>query len=88
MAATGVRASVLPQSTPLPNFFVDVIMPRVRPADFAVLLFIWRKTIGWNKLEDCIPLSQMQRGTGRGRARLLRSLRLWEALGLIERTAS
>jgi len=85
MDAHSVRASVLPKSTPVPNFFLDVLMPRVPPRDFAVLLFAWRKTIGWNKLEECLPLSQIQKGTGLCRSRVLRALRFWESLGLLGR---
>ena len=79
------RRRVLRESVPVPNFFFDEVMPRVKPLYFCVLLFIWRKTVGWNKEQDWIALSQIQSGVGVCRNAVLGALRLWREVGLLRR---
>jgi hypothetical protein len=81
--APDVRTMVLANSTPLPNFFLDAIMPRVPHATFKVLLLIWRKTVGWQKKSDLISLSQIQKGTGVGRDVAITAAQFWERIGLL-----
>jgi len=80
-----VRQIILPCSTPMPNFLFDVVMPRVQPAHFYVLLAIVRKTWGWDKKRDWISLSQFKRLTGLARGTIVRALKLWQAAGLVRR---
>jgi hypothetical protein len=78
----GIRDALLPESTPVPNFFFDKIMPRVPHAEFKVLLFIWRKTVGWQKDRDFVSLTQIERGAGVCRDVAISGTRLCEKLGL------
>ena len=80
--APNVRAALLPNSTPVPNFFFDTVMPHVPHASFKVLLFIWRKTIGWQKESDLVSLSQIQRGAGVCRDVAIAAAQFWVRIGL------
>ena len=46
------------------NYIFDVIMPRLKPNSFKVLMFIIRKTKGWGKDADRLSYSQLREGTG------------------------
>jgi len=81
-----VRQLVIRESVQVPNFFFDAIMPVARPADFKILLFIWRKTVGWNKRKDFISITQIRRGARVCREKAISAPRFWEAVGLIRRT--
>jgi hypothetical protein len=48
----------------IPNFFVDQLFALLPGEYVKVLLFMWRRTKGWNKWEDSISISQMARETG------------------------
>ncbi len=72
--------------TAIPNFFFDEMMPRVAAEDLKVLLFIWRKTWGWQKRRDFISLTQIQQGARVCRHKALSGVRLWESVGLLRRT--
>jgi len=48
----------------LPNAIIDILMKELPPADFKVLLFIYRKTKGWHKNSDAISYSQIMEATG------------------------
>lgn len=50
--------------TTIHNFVFDHIMPNVSPAEWKILCFIIRKTVGWHKEEDKLSLSQIKDGTG------------------------
>jgi hypothetical protein len=85
-AHRGVRRAALERgSVPVPWFFLDALMPAVTPHEFVVLLFVWRKTVGWDKARDWISLSQMQKGTGLSRNTILRAVGLWCSVGLVMR---
>jgi hypothetical protein len=79
---SGIRNALLPESTPVPNFFFDKIMPRVPHAEFKVLLLIWRKTVGWQKDRDFVSLTQIERGAGVCRDVAISGARLCVKLGL------
>lgn len=72
--------------TKVPNLFIDRLMPRVRPAHFKVLIFIWRKTVGWQKQRDYISLTQIQSGAGVCRATAVSGIKFWKQVGLIRPT--
>lgn len=52
--------------TKLDNYLCDVVMPALRPNAWKVLCYIIRKTLGWNKEEDALSYSSIQKGTGIG----------------------
>lgn len=80
-----LRQIVLPNSTPMPNFFLDDLMHLVPKPYFCVLMVIWRKTIGWDKPWDWIALSQIQRLAGVCRDTAIEAVRFWIEVGLIRR---
>jgi hypothetical protein len=82
------RTKLIPNSTPVPNFFFDDLLPVLPETTFRVLMFLWRKTIGWNKEKDFVSLSQIQRGTGVCRRHAVAGTRLLEACGLFSRSKS
>lgn len=69
-----------------PRWAIDDLMPvNGLPAPFfRVLLFTLRKTLGWGKREDYIPLSQIERGACVGRRDACNALRFWTEVGIIE----
>lgn len=75
--------------TPIDNFLLDVVLPlsnRKNPKFFPVLLFVVRRTVGWQKKADWISLTQFQRGTGASRDTVIDALRFWGAVGLVRRS--
>lgn len=82
------REIVIPRSTPLPNWIVDDLLPfeGVPGSAWRVLLFLWRKTVGWDRRGDYIPISQIMNGAGVGRHQAINAARLWEAVGLFRRS--
>lgn len=60
--------------TAVPNDFFDVWMREVEPSEWKILCFIIKKTIGWNKQEDWIAMSQFINGTGLTKNTLLTHL--------------
>lgn len=58
---------LIPNTAQIPNVLFDVVMARVSPAQFKVLMAVARKTYGWGKESDRISLSQLQQMTGLSR---------------------
>lgn len=50
--------------TQLSHSVVDDIMPIVSPAEFKIIIFVLRKTRGWQKALDALSIGQIQDGTG------------------------
>ena len=48
--------------TPVPNLFFDEVLSTLKEAELKVLLYIFRRTYGWQKEMDCISLSQFVNG--------------------------
>jgi phage replication O-like protein O len=48
----------------MPNCFIDEVMKTLKPNEFKVLIAIYRKTIGWRKINDYISNSQLMELTG------------------------
>jgi hypothetical protein len=84
----GIRRDLLPESTPVPNFFFDKLMPLFPHAQFKVLLFLWRKTVGWQKERDILSLSQIERGAGVCRDVAISGVRLLQELGLFTKNST
>jgi hypothetical protein len=76
---------LVPSAFQVPNEVVDEgWLKELGGADVKVLLYIIRKTFGYNKIVgDQIPLSQIIQGTGLSRQSALSSIAVLEACGLI-----
>jgi len=81
----GLRETLARGFLAVPNFFLDKVMPRVSAHFFKVLLAAWRKTVGYQKQQDWVSLSQFMKGTGLCRETVLAGLRFWEKAGLLRR---
>ncbi len=79
-----------PQSnySPIPHVITDYWLPRLKPHEFSVLIFICRKCWGWQKTADKISMSQMEKGTGLEQRTIRRSTKALEKLGLIKKIRS
>mgnify|MGYP003427301314 FL=1 len=53
--------------TQLPNVILDEYLPLMGIAELKVVMFVARKTFGWQKEDDKISLSQMEDATGLSR---------------------
>jgi hypothetical protein len=80
-----IRESLLPESTPVPNRLF-AILHLLTPSEVLVFLFIWRKTVGWQKSSDYISLSQIQKATGVGRRQALAASKLFANAGFYKRS--
>jgi phage replication O-like protein O len=66
---------LIPNSFQVPNICVDDLLPYLKGTELKVLLFLIRKTFGWQKKEDRISLSQFAKGTGISRPYIVEALR-------------
>lgn len=79
--------------TKVPNWFIEDLFshPAVRPPHILVLLFVWRKLVGYHdadghdKQHDFIALSQIQEGTGTGKRQACEASKLWVQVGIFRR---
>lgn len=84
-----VRRNLLPNSTPVPNFVFDLVLsdPDVPHALRSVLLFLIRKTIGWDKRSDEISLIQIEEGANVSRKSAIYAVRvICDCWGLFHKT--
>lgn len=87
-----VLLMIIPNTTQVPNYILDVAMPQLTDTALRVLLTVARQTFGWiedpetgrRKEKDWISYSQLQTKTGRSTKPISRSLRELEFLGLIQ----
>jgi hypothetical protein len=79
----GRNSRVMPNSTQIPNFVIDRLMPTVSNACLAVVIFVCRKTFGWGKAEDRISLTQIEKGTGLSRPWTVKTLAKLTVCGLL-----
>ena len=76
--------------TPLPNDFIDRIMPTLKDTEWRLLCVIARQTLGWRQGErerkerDWLTHSQLQERTGRASEALCRALDSLVRKGLVE----
>jgi phage replication O-like protein O len=50
--------------TQVPNALCDEIQRQLSGSEFKILMTVWRKTVGWHKVSDRIPISQLMELTG------------------------
>ena len=67
----------------VPNEFFDVWLKELNGSECNILCFLMRKTLGWNKLEDWISLSQFKANTGLSIPTLIANLRTLQDKGMI-----
>lgn len=53
-------------------------------AEYAICLFVIRKTYGFNKKEDQISLSQFEKGTGRSRPTVMKALKNLKLVNILQ----
>ena len=69
-----------------PNDILEALArTRLSPYESNVILFIIRKTFGWNKTEDWISLSQIAEGTKIAKPNVCRTLNSLKRRNIIER---
>lgn len=88
-AKRSVRRILLPNSTPIPNWFFDSVLsdPDVPHALRSVLLFLIRKTIGWDRRSDEISLVQIEYGAKVTRKTAIHAVRvICDCWGLFHKT--
>lgn len=74
----------MPGYTRIPNEFLDTLAPTLSEVELRLLLAIFRQTLGWQRGEAPLSLSQLQRATGlTNRTHMIRTLRQLEAKHLI-----
>lgn len=71
--------------TKIPDYFIDQLMPILTGSEFKILIYIARKTIGWNKERDRISHRQFLK-TGVKPRSISRAIASLEAKNLIEIT--
>lgn len=69
--------------TRIPNEIIDFYMGKLSHAQFKVLIFILRKTLGWNKKSDIISLSQITSACGISKPTAVTALKELNDMGLI-----
>lgn len=72
-----------PNFTQIPNEVFDAYMKKLTPTAFCVLMVIFRKTVGWHKMEDAISLSQLTELTGMCRNTVLKGVNELSGFGYI-----
>ena len=72
-----------PGYTQIPDLYLDVVMPKVSPAAFKVLMAISRKTFGWRKTGDHISLKQLVEMTGLSEQGVVNAINHLKEEGLI-----
>lgn len=90
------RRRWLPNSTQIPDHFLDWVMQDLTESELKVALYILRRTFGFQKDGDRISLSQLvdgitrrdgrqlDRGTGLARSSVVRGIKGLEARGLLQ----
>lgn len=68
---------------PIPHYFLDDLAPILPGPHFKVLIFLFRKIVGWHKESDLISLSQIQHEAGVSRKIAVDSLRIFQDAGII-----
>jgi hypothetical protein len=51
-----------PNTTPVPDIYFDLLLPELGLAEWQVLLYVIRRTLGFKKLSDAISVDQFTRG--------------------------
>lgn len=85
----GKATSQIRGTTPVPNFLLDKVLPRLRDTEWRLLCVIVRQTSGWTledgtrKQVDWLSHFQLKRKTGRSSAAVSRAIDVLVRAGLI-----
>jgi replication protein O len=79
---------LIPNSTQVPNFLIDRLMPVMQSADWKLICLICRKTFGWQKKRDRISLTQFVKLTGLSMPWVIKRLNVLTACGLLQKTTT
>ncbi len=73
-----LRTIFLPNSSPVPNWFFDEVLSdkSIPHAARSVLLFMLRKTVGWNHREEDLSLAEIQAGAAVSRHSTIHAVRV------------
>jgi hypothetical protein len=72
--------------TPIPNYLIDEVLRAVDPYEWAIITFVCRRTLGWQKSEDQISLTQFEKGTGLSRRWVITKLLGLTGRGLLRKS--
>lgn len=72
-----------PNTFQMPNAYVDLALPHLTGTETKILLYIARKTFGWNKHEERIPSRLIVEEAGVGRSQTFEALAHLDAMHLI-----
>lgn len=72
-----------PTYTRIPNALLDDWLPRLKETELKVVLYLYRKTVGFQRDTDAISLSQFMKGTGLSRQGVMDGLAGAAAHGLL-----
>lgn len=64
-------SKMIPNSTQVPNYIFDELWSYLTPQEFGVLMYIARRTYGFQKQTDAIALSQFTKGIAKKGGELL-----------------
>jgi hypothetical protein len=84
-----IRGMFVPNSSPVPNWFYDDVLPddKISHELRSVFLYLIRKTIGWSNQYERQTLDQIQRGATVSRNIALRGIQIFcDCWGLWKRT--
>ena len=84
-----IRTLYLPNSSPVPNWFFDEVLSdkRVPHAARSVLLFMLRKTVGWDNRHEDLSLAEIQAGAAVTRPTAIHAVRvICDCWGLFKKT--
>ena len=75
--------------TPIAHDIIEALAARViSPDEWRVLMVVFRKTYGWDKKQDWIPLSQFVEITGMGKPHICRALKKLLQRNIIARSGN
>lgn len=78
-----VNNKLVINSTQIPNYILDEMMPLLTDTEFKVLMIVCRQTYGWHKEADRISYSQLKEKTGASNGSIANALRSLREQGLI-----
>jgi len=81
-----ITAKLQINSTQIPNYLIDEVMPLVSPTEFKILMIIARQTYGWHKEADRISYTLLISKTGSSNGAIATSLRTLREKGFIQVT--
>ena len=87
MTSSDTPSKIIPNSFQTPNFYVDECMQYLTGNEVKCLVFIARKTFGWQKRSDRIAKSQIITATGLGNETIDKVMSALVKFGLVLRIA-